>query len=290
MIETSSPTVWRRWLAFEIKRMRQKAGLSQAAVAMAIGSQVPKVSLIESGQRNIREKDLDKLLRLFEVPEHLWDDYFTAAKRAHEKGWWEIYDDEHTLPDWLQQFIGLEQGAQRLRTYEPAVFPGLLQIPEYAYTVLHGTSPAFSQAKIERLVEVRIRRQEALLRDNKPLRFSAIVDEAVLRRVVGNSEIMRSQLQHVTSVVRQYDNIGLQVVPFSGGGAYEATYGAFAILTFGWLTDPGVVYLERPSNAEFLESLAGTDEYSVLFQRLCDLALSPSQSVEMLQQTVARLS
>ena len=285
MLQTSSPAVSRRWLAFEMKRLRQFAGLSQAAVAKAIGSQVPKISLIESGHRNVQERDLQTLLPLFDVRKDRWDEYFSAARHAHEKGWWDIYDP-HTVPGWLRKFVGLEQGAERLRTYQPAVFPGLLQTPEYASAILRRTSPPFSDAKIEGLVELRIRRQEALRKANNPLHMWAVVDEAVLRRVVGSHDVMRMQLEHVANAVGQTDHIHLQVVPFTSGAAYEAAYGAFAILTFGWLTDPGFVYLEHPSNAEFLESLADTEEYSVLFRRVCDLALPQDDSLAMLRASI----
>jgi transcriptional regulator with XRE-family HTH domain len=285
VIQTSSPTVWRRWLAFEMKRMRQRAGLSQADIARVLGSQVPKISLMEKGRRNVQRRDLEKLLPLFDVPQEHWDNYFTAADNAHKKGWWEIYDDR-SVPGWQKRFIGLEQGAERIRTYQPAVLPGLFQTPEYAAAILQRTAPYSSQAKIEQLVEVRTHRQLALWRDVHPLRLSAIVDEAALRRVVGSRDVMRAQVEHLATVVAQCEHVDFRVVPFSRGGAYEAAYGAFVILTFGWPTDPGVVYIEHPKNAEFLETLDATEDYSALFQGLEELALSSDQSVEMLRASV----
>jgi transcriptional regulator with XRE-family HTH domain len=283
VIRTSSPTVWRRWLAFEMRRLRQRAGLSQGEIAKVLGSQVPKISLMEKGRRHVQRRDLEKLLPLFEVSQDRWDNYFAAAEKAHKKGWWEI-DREHTIPGWLQHYIGLEQGAQRLRTYHPAIFPGLLQTPEYAAAILHYLWISRSEAAIEQMVEVRMRRQHAIRRDDDPVRLWTIVDEAALRRMVGRREIMRAQLEHVAAEVERYDHVRLQIMPFDRPGAYEAAYGAFTILTFGWLTDPGVVYLERPWDAQFLESLAATDEYSTLFRRLSDLALSPDKSTEMLHR------
>jgi transcriptional regulator with XRE-family HTH domain len=283
VIHTSSPTVWRRWLAFELKRKRQRAGLSQAEIARVLGSQVPKISLMEAGRRNVQRRDLEKLLPLFDVPEEHWDNYFTAAENAHKKGWWEIYRGP-TMPDWLQYFIGLEQGAERIRTYQPAVFPGLFQTAGYATAVLQYFWGTRTQAAIEEMVEVRIRRQEALWRNENPLNMWAIVDEAALRRVIGSPETMREQVEHLARIAEENDHITLQVVPFDSAATLDAVYGGFTTLTFGWPTDPGVVYIEHPWNAEFLESLSDIEQYSVLFARLRELALSPAESIEMLYE------
>jgi hypothetical protein len=260
--------------------------MSQGQVAKALGCKVPKISLTESAQRNVQDNDLQKMLELFEVPETRRTQYFDAARNARKKGWWERYD-EHTMPDWLEVFVGLEQGASRLRAYQTAVFHGLLHTPEYAAAILRSsTTELASEEKVERIVELRTRRQQILWRDSDPLEVSAVADEAVLRHVVGNREVMRAQFEHVTDVVDKHDNVTFQIIPFDRGTAKEAFYGPFTILSF-LPTDPGVVYMEHRSGAVFLEDLDEIDTHSLIFEELQSLALPVDESVELLRRTAA---
>jgi transcriptional regulator with XRE-family HTH domain len=284
MTRTSSPTVLRRWLALEMRRLRLEAGLSQGDVARGIGCKVPKVSLIEGGERNIHDDDLLRMLELFEVPIERHSEYVEAARIARTKGWWERYDD-HTTAPWHQTFVGLEQGAERLRSYQTAIFHGLLQTPAYTAAILRSGTSTISEEMIVRLVDLRRRRQEAIVRDDHPLQLWALVDEAALRHVIGGHETMRSQLEHVAEVVRDHDNVTFQIVPFERGAAWEATYGPFTILSFGFRTDPGVVYIEHRSGAMTLDSIAEVDTHSTIFERLRGFALTPEKSVKLLLQT-----
>jgi transcriptional regulator with XRE-family HTH domain len=284
MTRTSSPTVWRRWLAHELRRLRQEAGLSQAEVAKALACHVPKISLIESTERNVQEGDLQKLLALFKVPKTKRPQYFDAVKNARKKGWWEAYG-EHTVPQWIELFVGLEQGAERLRTYQTAIFHGLLHTPEYAATILRSSNAdAVSEERVDRLVELRTRRQDALWRDADPLHLWTVVDESVLRHIVGSREIMRAQLERVVEVVRKYEHVTLQIIPFDRDGALEANLGPFTILSFPAPNDPGIVYIEHRSSAMFLESLPDIDTHSLVFQQLSDMALSPKDSLKLLRR------
>ncbi|MGI9003111.1 MAG: helix-turn-helix domain-containing protein, partial [Pseudonocardia sp.] len=101
MAEVSSPTVWRRWLAFELARLREEAGLTQKEVAKALRCTDGKVSYYETAQRPVVVRDLDEvLLPLYNVPADRWPRYLQAAKDSRQKGWWERYDTT-TLPSWL---------------------------------------------------------------------------------------------------------------------------------------------------------------------------------------------
>lgn len=281
MTHPSSPTVWRRWMAFEMKRLRQEAGLSQAEVAKVLDCQVPKISLTESAQRSVQEPDLQKLLELYKVPEERRLDYVEAARKARKKGWWERYGP-HTVEQSLEFYVGLEQGAERLRTYQPAIFHGLLQTPEYAEAVLRRTTSAISQEKVGRLVEIRTHRQTALWRDLDPLRMWQVVDEAALRRVVGGRPVMRAQLTHLVEVVGKSSHITVQVIPFETG-AYDGSYGPFTILSLPWPGDLGIVCLEQRWDHMYLDSLPDIDAHSQVFEHLCALALPPDESVDLIR-------
>jgi transcriptional regulator with XRE-family HTH domain len=282
MTQPSSPTVWRRWMTFEMRRLRQEAGLSQAEVAKVLGCQVAKISLMESGQRNVQEDDLHTLLDLYEVPEDRRPSYVDAAKTMRKKGWWQRYG-QPTLQQWLEPYVGFEQEAERLRTYQPVIIHGLLQTPEYAAACMRRITTALSPERINRRVELRKQRQQSVLwREGNPLRLWAVLDEAALRRIVGSREIMRDQLTHLADLASKHAHITVQIIPFARG-AYDANYGAFYILSFPWPTDPGIVYIEHRSGALYLDSLKEVDDHSQVFEQLCALALSPDESIEMVR-------
>jgi transcriptional regulator with XRE-family HTH domain len=281
MTRTSNPTVSRRWIALELRRLRHQAGMSQADVAKALRCQVPKISLIESTQRNVQDGDLEKLLDLFEVPHDRRGTYRDAAKNGRKKAWWERYEG-HIIPDWAEQYVGLEQGAERLRSYQNAVVHGLLQTDGYTEALLRS-SPAISEERLEQVADVRAQRQSALQRNPNPLEVWAVMDEAIVHRVVGDPDTMRSQLLYLAEVGRDLPNVHVLVIPFERGGALEAVLGPFTVLSFPWRSDPGVVYVEYRSGAFYLESLREVDAHSQIFDRLESLALPQDESVEMLR-------
>jgi transcriptional regulator with XRE-family HTH domain len=278
--ETSSPTVWRRWLAFELARLRQEASLDQKDVAKALRCTVGKVSYYETAERPVVVRDLDEvLLPLYEVPTDRWPVYLQAAKDSRQKGWWESYSAD-TLPSWFSLFVGLEQGASRLRIYEAQLVPGLLQTRDYADAVARRGTAERAEDEIERHVELRMTRQAALRREPEPLRLWAVLDEAVLRRVVGSRAVMRDQARHLAEMAR-HPKITVQVVP-NEHGAHPGMTGRFQILGFPWPTDPGLAYIEHRAGALYLEEPHEIDAHTVAFEHLCVLALSPDESTTMI--------
>jgi transcriptional regulator with XRE-family HTH domain len=284
MSSTSSPTVSRRWLALEMRRLRETARLSQRDVADALGCQVPKVSHLETGKRLLQDADLKTLLELFQVadPQAYLDEYANSQRPA----WWDTINPD-IAPDWYREFIGIEQGASRIRAYQPSVIHGLLQTADYARAMYRNDIlGSRSEEEIARLVDVRVRRQERLTTDAEFLQLQIVLDEAVLRRVVGSREVMRAQVKQLLTLAAA-PNIQVQIVPFDRGGGYEAMLGAFTILTFPFPSDVALVYMERRDAAEFLDSFAAVSRYSLTFQRLVDdLALSEADSMSLLQDVV----
>jgi transcriptional regulator with XRE-family HTH domain len=280
-VVAASPTVWRRWLAAELQRLRAKAGLDQKQVAKALRCTVTKVSYVENAQRPVVPRDLDEvLLPLYEVPADLWPAYLDAARRSREKGWWEAYSED-VLPDWFSRFVGLEQGASRLRSYDPQTVSGLLQTPEYTAEVVRSGSAGFTDEQILQRVELRGRRQAVLAREGQPLELWAVLDEAALRRVVGGPVAMRAQIERVIAAAER-PNVTVQVIPFDRG-AHAGMAGRFTILDFPWSTDPGVVFVESGwSVGVYFEQPHEVRDQSLAFQKLADLALPPAESVEMM--------
>jgi transcriptional regulator with XRE-family HTH domain len=278
----ASPTVWRRWLASELRRMRGEAGLEQKQVAQALRCTVTKVSYFENAQRPVVPRDLDEiLLPLYSVPPERWPEYLDAAEQARRKSWWEDYPDD-VLPEWFGRFVGFEQGADELRTYEAHFVAGLLQVPAYTAALMRSGHTALTDDQIARSVELRTRRQAVVFRDANPLRCWAVLDEAVLRRAAGGPHVMTAQLEHLVEAARR-PNVTLQVLPFSRG-AHPGSGSGFTILSFPWPTDPGVVYLESGWSAGvYLEEPHEIEDHRQIFERLCDLALDPDASIALLR-------
>jgi len=289
VVSTSSPTVWRRWLALELTRLRHETGLDQKQVAKALRCTVGKVSYYETAERPVVLRDLDEvLLALYNVPQHRWPAYLQACRDSRQKGWWESYGSD-TLPDWFSLFVGLEQGASQLHIYEAQLVPGLLQTRQYADAVTRRGTVERTETQIDQLVEMRLTRQAVLHREPDPLRLWAVLDEAVLRRVVGSPAIMRDQLRHLATMA-QHPKITVQVVPYVNGAHPGMAAGPFKILGFPWPADPGVVYLEHRGGGLYLEQPYEIEMHTVAFEHLRVLALPPEESSIMIQNAAEEFS
>jgi transcriptional regulator with XRE-family HTH domain len=279
----ASPTVWRRWLACELRCMRAAAGLEQKQVARALRCTVTKVSYFENAQRPVVPRDLDEiLLPLYGIPEERWPVYLEAAQEARKRGWWEDYDDD-VLPDWFRRYVGFEQGAADLRTYEPQFVSGLLQTADYMAALTRGSPVDLTESQVAQRIELRLRRQEVLTRTPEPLRCWVVLDESALRRAAGGPQVMQAQLDHIVEVA-QRPNVTVQVLPFSRG-AHPGIGSGFTILRFPWGTDPGVVYLESGWSAGlYLEEPHEIEDHTLIFERLCTLSLDPDASIAMVRE------
>lgn len=279
MAETSSPTVWRRWLALELRRLRSEAKLSQRDVGKACGWSGARLSYIETGVQDVREDDLDQLLPLYQVPEDDWASYYSAAERSRERGWWERY--QRAMPDYLKLFVGLEQGADVIQTFQTVVLPGLLQTPEYADRVLRRDVWPRTDQEIKRLVDLRVTRQEILTRAEDPAQFTVVLDEATLHHVAGDASVMAEQMDHLIEIA-QRPNVAMRVLPFARGAqSYAQT--TFTIFDFDWESDALVVYVEHRDQARYLEGQQDTNGFVLAFHNLWQLAAEESESLTLMQ-------
>lgn len=252
-------------------------------MANALRCTVTKVSYFENAQRPVVPRDLDEvLLPLYGVPEDRWHEYLGAAEKARRKAWWDEYDDE-VLPEWFRRYVGFEQGSSSLQIYEPQFVPGLLQTPEYTTAILRRGPVELRDDDLAKVVELRMRRQNLVMREDNPVNLWVILDEAALRRPAGGAEVMGPQFaQLVEAALRP--NITLQILPFSTG-VHPGMGSGFTILQFAWPTDPGVVYVESGWSAGvYLEQSYEIEDHSMIFERLADLALDEDASLTMLRE------
>jgi transcriptional regulator with XRE-family HTH domain len=282
----SPPTVWRRWLAFELRRLREEAGLSQQQAAQECRWSAGRIGYIENAQQPLIEDDLQKLLTLYRVPPERWGAYLSAAAEQ-QRGWWQRQGDG-TVPPWLSLFVGLERGASVMRSYEAVVIPGLLQTREYAAATVRADFVPHTDGQVDELTTVRIARQGVLARRERPLRLWSVIDEAALYRVAGGPEVMAAQLDHVVAMGRR-PNVTIQVLPYAAG-VNPYAFGPFRLLDFPWPTDPGVVYVEHRDGAIFLEEPHEVTAHALVFQHLASLALPPEASAGVLRERAAILT
>jgi transcriptional regulator with XRE-family HTH domain len=270
-----SPTVRRRRLALELRRLREAAKLTCEEVAERLECSASKISRVETGRVSVSPRDVRDMLEIYGVPADQREGLVQLARESRQKGWWHAYGD--SVQPHFATYLGLESAASEIRIYEVNLIPGLLQTEDYARAVLTAAMVNSSRADIERRVALRMERQR-LSRANPP-KLWAVLDEAALRRQVGGGEVMRMQLEHLreTSALR---NVSLQVIPFAGG-AHPGMGRPFVILSFGEDADPDVVYLEDLASALWVENVEEVDRYHVYFNHLQATALSFEDSAAM---------
>jgi transcriptional regulator with XRE-family HTH domain len=282
----ASPTMRRRRLAAELRRLRHEAGLSIEDVAAGLGWQPSKLSRIENRQVGISTADLRKLLASYKVGDQAYrDEMLDMARRATERGWWQSFSSD-VVPTALANLIGLETEARTIRSYEPELVPGLVQTEAYARAVMRAWQPGWTAAEIDRRVEIRLGRQDVLRQAGVSPQASCIINEAVLRRSVGGNEVMHEQME-VLAKERDPANVTVQVLPFNSG-AHPAMAGPFQILTFHDPGDLGVVHLESAMTAITLERPEELRRYDEIWGSLQARALSPEDSRVMMRSYVLR--
>ena len=275
-----SPIVRRRELGALLRDLRSEAGLTVEQAAERLLVSASKISRLETGQRGASPRDVRDLCNLYGVSDEAQRDHLHAlAREGRGQAWWQPYG----LP--YATYVGLEAAATLIRDFEPGVFPGLLQTPAYARAIHESAMPQLPSALIEQRVETRLRRQEVLTRaDPPPPRLQAIIDEAVLCRVVDGAAVMSAQIDRVIEAC-QLPHVTVRVLGF-GAGAHPALDSTFIMLEFPDPV-PGVVYVEGLVGHLYLERAQDVQRYQRVFERLCTIALNEQQSLEMMTRVSA---
>ncbi|HEY2552009.1 MAG TPA: helix-turn-helix transcriptional regulator [Streptosporangiaceae bacterium] len=282
---TIGPTVRRRRLGSELRRLRELHSLKLDEVAEQLGLASSTLSRIETGKAPTRTAYLSAMLQLYGVTDPGQQQVLLdMAREGHRKGWWAAYED--VLPTGFGVYVGLEAEASSVRAYESSVLHGLLQTEDYARAVMTAVRRKLGPAEIERLVTLRLQRQEVILRAD-PLELWLILDEAVLRRMMGSPELTRAQLIHLAEA-SQWPSITLQVLPFSSG-LHPSLNGPFAILEFPERYDPDVVYTEGVAGHAFLERERDVRACAETFDLLRAAALSPADSTELIRDLASHV-
>jgi transcriptional regulator with XRE-family HTH domain len=272
-----SPTALRIVLGARLRRLREAKRISPEDAGYVIRASHSKISRLETGRVSFKDRDIVDLLTLYGVTdESQREEIRGLAARANNPGWWHDYSD--MLATWFEDYLGLEEAAVEICTYEAQFVPGLLQTEDYASAVilLEYSNPK----EISRRVSLRMARK-AILSGPDPTRLWAVLDEAALRRPIGGVRAMRAQLEHLIEMAQQ-PNVTIQIMPFTSGG-HAAAGGSFSVLHFAEIDLPDVVYLEQLASAQYLDKQDVVGTYVEVLDRLRVEAATPADSLETLQ-------
>lgn len=277
MAAKANPTVLRRQLGAELRRLRELGDRTVAGAASDVGWSESKLSRIETATSGIRKADLDRLLALYEVPEAEREKLHALAVQSRQRAWWEAYGD--SLASAYETYIGFEAEATSIYTYECQLVPGLLQTAEYASAVTQVDNVE-NPDLVAQLVAVRMARQAILTRDPAPTLW-AILDEAVVRRPIGGPDVMRRQLLRLVEA-SELSMITIQVLPFAAG-AHRGLTGSFMVLEFAGKTEDPLVYSEGMTGGVIRTKADELRRYWMSFEALRAKALTNKDSVDFIR-------
>jgi transcriptional regulator with XRE-family HTH domain len=278
--------VRRRRLAAELRRLREHTGMTGDEVAERLGWSGSKVSRIELHKIGVKQSDLERLLDLYEVERRHRAEVLALAREPSKAGRLEAV--AATFSAEYAFFIYAEAEAQSMWNWEPLIVPGLLQTEAYARAVMRGWQEVLGlpRGDIERRVEARMLRQQALTRDD-PLVLSVVIDESVLHRRFGSRRVMNEQMRHLAEL-SEMPNVSVRVLPLSNEQRTPLT--AFAYLQFGRIHDmplADIVTVEHLSSTYYFEEEIDTHRYRLIFQALESGSLDEAATRNLLN-TVGR--
>jgi transcriptional regulator with XRE-family HTH domain len=280
----SGPTVRRLVLGNQLRRLREDSGVSREDAGYLIRGSGSKISRMELGKVGLKERDVADLLTLYGVrDQNERQSFLELVRESNQPGWWHRYSD--LLPHWFQDYVGLEESATRIQTYEIQFVPGLLQTEEYARAVALRGLPEAPTDEVERRVQLRMGRQRIFDSSRAP-RLWAVIDESVLHRPIGDAKVLRDQIEHLQEV-SLLPHVSLQVLPLRQGGS--AAEGAFTILRFTEQEIPDIVYLEHLCGSLYLDKPDEVEVYTKISHRLAVDAHTPEETRQVLAAARASL-
>lgn len=260
--------------------MRDEAGQTQKMVADKLGWSTSKVIRIETGAVNVSTSDVMALLHHYRINDPDRTEDLLTITRGRGAAWWDKYTNIYGQQ--FLNFLGYEDSASRIRQFMGYVVPGLLQTKEYARALFEGYYPT-EEARIDRAVSVRMRRQDILTREGGPEALF-VLDEAVIHRWVGGADVMLGQLDRIKEIARR-PNVDVRILPFSAG-VVRSMRGSFTIFEFPSEPEDYVVNLEDPHRDVLIkDDPEVSSDYLESFEELRDVA-NPE---EMLDATIDQI-
>ncbi|WP_328403900.1 helix-turn-helix domain-containing protein [Nocardia sp. NBC_00403] len=264
--------------------MREQSGLSKEEVSSKTGINITTLYRIETAQARPQRRTLMAMLDLYGVTELQREDALELLSDALKPGMSRPY--EASLTDVYAAYINFESEALSARHYQTSFIPGLLQTEQYAIAVIDTSMPKLEASALERRARARLDRA-AVLTKTDPLELWVVLDEAAIRRMVGGPEVMNGQLMRLLEEIKK-KNVILQILPF-GAGAHPGMAGSFTLLDFPNPADPELVYVEGIAGDELIEGHTEIRRFGVIFDQLRAMALSPRDSIALINEAAARM-
>lgn len=277
----SGPTTLRVMIGSNLRRLREAADISREDAGEEIRGSASKISRVELGRVSFRLRDVRDLMIMYGVTdESEIERYVEMARQANQPSKWQRYND--FLPDWFSNYLDMEGAASMIRTYEVQLVPGLLQSEAYARAVMmlgYGHTPL---TEIDKRIDVRMKRQEILDREEKRPELWAVIDEAALHRPFGGANVMHGQIKALIDFCDK-PNVRVQIVPFTAG-AHSGAGAPFTWLRFAYEELSDVIYLEHLTGGLYLERDNEIDAYQAAMEHLCVQATQPHKTQDFLKK------
>jgi hypothetical protein len=279
MPSPQGPLLPRRRLGAELKKLRGDRTLDEVATETLISTS--KLSRLENGQGVPQPRDIRDLINCYGADRLTSDRLRRWMNEGRRQAWWKDYSE--VLSDSLDVFIDYESGASLIRMFMPMVLPSLLQTRAYATRVISTVYPHRTLEEVDKLVEVRLRRQQLLADDaDDATRLHAVVDEAAVRRALTMSpqDEAQAQLEHLRAVSTRR-NVSLRIIPLDAG-LHAGMLGMFTIFQFSDDIDRDVVHVETHFGDRYLEEETSVLQYLRLFDAVTHRSLDETASRELL--------
>jgi transcriptional regulator with XRE-family HTH domain len=275
-----SPKVRRRRLGIELRQLREDAELTIEQVAARLEVSDSKISRIENGQVSATPRDVRDMAALYGVTGQRMENLMQLARETREKPGWSEYSDLQPAS------AAYEAEASSILMFAPTIVPGLFQTPDYARAVLREILYDLPAGEIERRVEFRMKRQ-ARLAESTPPKLWAVIDEALLHRMIGDPLTMHHQIKSLVEEAT-LPHVTLQLLPFAGG-AHAGLDGPFTIVRFPEPNDRDMVYFEHTGWEHYLDDPTVISLYLSMFDHIRATALKPDDSLKLLSERADEL-
>jgi transcriptional regulator with XRE-family HTH domain len=283
----------RRRLAAELRRLREERGLRLDDVADKLMVSPSKLSRLETGRGMPNLRDVRDLVRHYELDriDH-GNLLMKLADEARTLGWWQNYDagrgSSTALFVGMDTLIGYESEAEVALHYGALVVPGLLQTEEYARVFLESSFPECTPPQLDQLVQITMRRQDALPSRSGELDLNVVLHESCLRQSLGSEDVLLVQLAVLQDLVSS-KRISLRILPFSAK-AHRSMGTSWQHFTFPDDLDDSVICVETPDGFQFIETLHHVNQYAQWFKELWNRSQDEETSLATINETLKDLA
>lgn len=287
MSAPASPVVASWELALRLKRRREQLGVEVRTITETLGFTRNYWSAVENERKILSLESLTRIIELFEFDDEEKEELLALRAAAKERGWWTrysaLFDNE------IQRLYGLEQGARGIRDYENLLIPGLLQTADYTRAIMLP-DVTMRPVEVDQRVEARLRRQARLLDENDPFTFTAVLSEASLRQQIGGPRVLRDQLRHLATLIKQHpDKLDIRVIPFTATACGLFGGATVVLIDFDNPQLPTLAWQETVTTWGIIDDPTQVRNLTTTYEDAYRLALDTRATLKMIHQYIKEL-